>query len=272
MNNAGLWQESSPYSKLLITVGMVLLSTIAFTFLSIICAVMFFHISIADLQTLLTDTENPNSLNVLKLVQTFSSIGSFVIPPLILAYLFSQNTKAYLKLDKGLLLTDVLLVLTAMFACVPLINYLVELNEKMALPQFLHGLEEWMRDKETAAAEITERFLDVKSAGALVMNVIIAALIPAIGEELLFRGILQRIFSEWFRSAFLGILVSSILFSALHLQFYGFVPRMMLGILLGYMLLWSGSLWLPMVAHFINNAAAGHYDLSLSQRQHQYRP
>jgi len=256
MNNQGIWQESTPYSKLLITVGIVLVSTVTFTFLSTVFAVLFLNVSVNDLQSLLTSPDNPNYLPALKLVQTFSSIGSFVVPPLTLAYLFSQNTKEYLKLDKRITVTDVLLVLTAMFASVPLINYLVELNGNMSLPSFFGGLEEWMKEKESAAAEITERFLDVNSVSGLLLNIIIIALIPALGEELLFRGILQRIFTEWTKSALAGILLSSVLFSALHLPFYGFLPRMMLGVLLGYMLVWSGSLWLPIAAHFINNAAA----------------
>ena len=256
MSNAGVWQESTPYSKLLITVGIVLVSTVTFTFLSTVFAVLFLNVSINDLQSLLTDPDNPNYLPALKLVQTFSSIGSFVIPPLILAHLFSKRIGEYLFLNKRISVTDVLLVLTAMFATVPLINYLVELNQNMSLPSFLGGLEAWMKEKESLAAEITEKFLEVNSVSGLLLNIIIIALIPALGEELLFRGILQRIFTDWTKSVFAGILLSSILFSALHLQFYGFLPRMMLGVLLGYMLVWSGSLWLPIVAHFINNAAA----------------
>ncbi len=256
MNNAGVWQESTPYSKLLITVGIVLVSTVTFTLLSTICAVLFLNISINDLQSLLTDPSNPNYLPALKLVQTFSSIGSFIIPAFILAYLFSQHTGEYLFLNKRLSVTDVLLVLTAMFTVVPLINYLAELNQKMTLPSWLGSLEGWMKEKESLAGEITEKFLDVKSVSGMALNVFIIALIPALGEELLFRGIVQRIFTDWTKSAFAGILISSALFSALHLQFYGFLPRMFLGILLGYMLVWSGSLWLPIAAHFINNAAA----------------
>lgn len=256
MNNAGIWQESTPYSKLLITVGIVLVSTVTFTFVSMICAMLFLHIGVNDLQAVLSDINNPDALPALKLVQTLSSIGTFVIPPFVLAYLFSQNAKEYLKLHKKISITDIVLVLIAMFASVPLINYLAELNQKMVLPSFLGQLESWMKDKESLAGEITDKFLNVHSTGGLVLNVFMIALIPALGEELLFRGILQRIFIEWFENAFAGILLSSVLFSALHLQFYGFLPRMMLGILLGYIYFWSGSLWLPMAAHFINNAAA----------------
>jgi membrane protease YdiL (CAAX protease family) len=254
MSNAGIWQQNTPYSKLLITVGIVLLSTVAFTIVAIIFAVLFMHVSLTEIQSI-SSAISPNALAALKLIQAASSIGWFVVPPFILAYLFSLNAKQYLKLDRGISPTDVLLVLIVMFASFPLINYMVVLNEKMSLPPFLNWLENWMKQQETTAAEITEKFLDVKSIGGLIMNVFIIAVIPAIGEELLFRGILQRIFIDWTKSAFTGILLSAILFSALHLQFYGFLPRMMLGVLLGYLLQWSGSLWLPIAAHFINNAA-----------------
>lgn len=254
MSNAGIWQENTPYSKLLITVGIVLLSTVAFTMVAIICALLFMDVSANDLQSI-SSAVTPNALAALKLIQAASSIGWFVVPPFILAYLFSLNAKQYLKLDKGISSTDALLVITVMFASFPLINYMAVLNEKMSLPPFLNWLENWMKQQESTAAEITEKFLDVKSTGGLIMNVIIIAVIPAVGEELLFRGILQRIFIDWSKNVFAGILLSAILFSALHLQFYGFLPRMMLGILLGYMLQWSGSLWFPIVAHFINNAA-----------------
>ena len=90
------------------------------------------------------------------------------------------------------------------------------------------------------------------STGGLLFNLFMIALLPAIGEELLFRGVIQRIFTGWTRSNHWGIWISAILFSALHMQFYGFIPRMLLGVLFGYLLVWSGSMWLPITAHFFN--------------------
>ncbi|HLG33888.1 MAG TPA: CPBP family intramembrane glutamic endopeptidase [Bacteroidia bacterium] len=256
MNNKGIWEHNTPYSKLLITVGIVLLSTMAFTFISILASSFLFHISIADLQNIITDFENPGVVSVLKLIQTLTSLGSFVIPPFLLAYLFSQNTGEYLFLKKGVNGMNILLVILCMMAAVPLINFLAELNSKMALPSFLSSLEGWMKEKEAAAAGITKKFLEIKSTPELILNLGMMALIPALGEELLFRGIVQRIFSDWTKNVHGGIWISSVLFSAMHMQFYGFIPRLMLGVLLGYMLVWSGSLWLPIIAHFFNNASA----------------
>jgi membrane protease YdiL (CAAX protease family) len=228
----------------------------AFTFISMLSATLFFHISIADLQTIITDFENPDAVSILKLIQTLTSLGSFVLPPFILAYLFSQSTGEYLFLKKGVNGMNVLLVILCMTAAVPLINFLADLNSKMVLPSFLASFESWMKEKEAAAADITKKFLEIKSTPELILNLGIIALIPALGEELLFRGIVQRIFSEWTKNVHGGIWISATLFSAMHMQFYGFIPRLLLGVLLGYMLVWSGSLWLPVIAHFFNNASA----------------
>jgi uncharacterized protein len=256
MNNQGIWQENTPYSKLLITVGIVLVSTMAFTFISMVTAMALFNIGVEDLQNVITDFDNPDSVSILKLIQTLTSLGSFVIPPFILAFLFSQNAGEYLSLKKNISALSVILALLLMIAAVPLINYLADLNSRMALPSFLGSLESWMKEKEAAAADITKKFLEIKSTPELILNLGMIALIPALGEELLFRGIVQRIFSEWSKNNHAGIWISAALFSAMHMQFYGFIPRMLLGVLLGYMLVWSGSLWLPIIAHFFNNASA----------------
>ena len=256
MTNAGIWEQNTPYSKLMITVRIVLISTMAFTLLSLFVSSLAFHVSITDLQDVVLQPDNPLSLSVLKIIQTITSLGSFVIPPFILAYLFSQNAGGYLYLKKGVSAQSALLIILLMLAAVPLINFLADLNSKMTLPSFLASLESWMKEKEAAAADITKKFLEIKSVPELIFNLGMIALIPALGEELLFRGIVQRIFSEWTKNSHAGIWISSALFSAMHMQFYGFLPRMLLGVFLGYTLVWSGSLWLPIVAHFFNNASA----------------
>jgi membrane protease YdiL (CAAX protease family) len=113
-----------------------------------------------------------------------------------------------------------------------------------------------MKNAEENAEMLTKAFLKVDSVGGLFFNLFMVALLPAVGEELLFRGVIQRILTRWTRSYHWGIWIAAILFSALHMQFYGFVPRMLLGVLFGYLLVWSGSMWLPVLAHFINNAIA----------------
>jgi uncharacterized protein len=117
------------------------------------------------------------------------------------------------------------LVLVLSFAASPFINFIGGLNANMQFPDWLSGVENWMKNAEDKAAEITEAFLKVETVGGLAFNIFMIAFLPAIGEELLFRGVIQRIFTNWTRNYHWGIWISALLFSALHMQFYGFIPE-----------------------------------------------
>jgi membrane protease YdiL (CAAX protease family) len=88
----------------------------------------------------------------------------------------------------------------------------------------------------------------------MMLNVFVVAVMPSIGEELIFRGVIQKVFSNIFRSGHLAIWMTAFVFSAIHFQFYGFIPRFILGLIFGYLFFWSGKLWLPIITHFVNNA------------------
>jgi len=251
-----IWAQNTPYSKFLLGVGVILISAVAFTLLSTVVVTGLYGIPMYQLENMLQDVKNPLTLQVLKVIQTGSTIGTFIVPAWVLAYLFHGDPKEYLQLRKLAPAKSLLWVGLGMLTAVPLINLLGDLNSKMHLPYFLAPVEQWMRDSEDKAAVLTEAFLDMPDPGALLFNLFMIALLPAIGEECLFRGVVQRLFSEWSGKKQVGIWAAALLFSAMHLQFYGFVPRLLLGALLGYLLLWSGSIWLPMLAHFLNNAAA----------------
>ena len=251
-----IWASNTPYSKFLITVGIILVSAVFFTLLSTIIATAVYGVSMTQLQEMMLDPSQPVTLSILKLVQTFSAIGTFIIPPFVLALLFSERPLTYLSLDRRPLKISLLLATIIMIVSTPLVNFLGEINSHMHLPDFLKSIEDWMRDSESKAAELTKVFLDMKNPGDLVFNLFMIGLLPAIGEELVFRGVIQKIFHQWSRNAHVAVWSTAIFFSAMHIQFYGFLPRMLLGAMLGYMLVWSGCLWLPMLAHFINNAGA----------------
>jgi membrane protease YdiL (CAAX protease family) len=251
-----IWATNTPYSKLLISVGIILISAVLFTLISTMLVSMVHGISMIELQGMMSDLTDPGVLSILKFVQTISALGTFVIPPLILAWLFSENIVSYLSLDKQPPTNTYLLVAVVMIVSTPVINFMGELNSQMHLPGFLKGVEEWMRASEEQAATLTKSFLVMDTTGDFLLNLLMIALIPAIGEELLFRGVVQKIFHQWSRNSHVAIWTTAILFSAMHMQFYGFLPRMALGGLLGYMLVWSGSLWLPILGHFVNNAGA----------------
>ncbi len=207
------------------------------------------------------DSGNPEGIRFLKYLQVVQSLGLFVFPSLVLAWLFHGSVTTYLCLNRKITLASVLLVALLVIISLPAINFMGELNSRMKFPEWLSGLEVWMKSAEESAAELTEAFLKMETVGSLLFNMFMIALLPAIGEELLFRGVIQRIFTNWTGNHHWGIWISAILFSALHIQFYGFLPRMVLGAMFGYLLVWSGSMWLPVLAHFFNNgfAVAGIY-------------
>ena len=256
MSLKAIWSQNSPYSKFLLTVGIILVSATFFTLLSMILAMALYGVSLEGLNTLLTDYSNPKTISVLKFIQTVSTIGTFILPAILLAWMFDPDPVSFLSLNRKPSPKGAFLVILALLAALPLINFLGEINSRMSLPSFLSGIEKWMKDSEDKAAELTKYFMEMHSPADLILNILMIGLLPAIGEELLFRGLIQRIFTGWLKNKHVAIWLTAILFSAMHIQFYGFLPRMMLGVLLGYLLTWSGSLWLPMLAHFVNNTAA----------------
>ena len=193
-----------------------------------------------------------DSDNLMRLSQGITSALMFIVPPIVF-YLITRRVKPMQNLGfksvrpSWLLFIGILL----MFISLPITNQLTEWNESMHLG--LPKLETWLQNLEKAATEVTERMLRVNTFGGLLFNLLIIALIPAIGEELTFRGVLQQALVKGCKNVHVGILLSAVIFSFIHFQFYGFLPRMFLGILLGYMFYVTGSLWMSILMHFVNN-------------------
>ena len=207
--------------------------------------------------------EQPLSVNALKWIQFAQSAAMFLLPPLCMAYLWSQEPMKWLKVDKFQSLKVSVCAVLLMLVALPAINLLAYINELMTLPAFLEPLEVWMKTQEETAKHLTEQFMNTTTFNGLIINISLMALLPAVAEELTFRGVLQRLFqgskvsdSPTAKAPHLAIWCTAILFSAIHMQFYGFVPRMLMGALFGYMLVWTGSLWVPILMHFTNNAMA----------------
>jgi membrane protease YdiL (CAAX protease family) len=123
----------------------------------------------------------------------------------------------------------------------------------MNLPGWLEGVEQWMQQKEIALKELTEYLTGFNTLPQLLIGFVVIALIPAIGEELLFRGLIQPRMYRLTGNIHAAIWITGFIFSAIHLQFYGLIPRMLLGVLFGYLYIWSGNLWYPIIGHFTNN-------------------
>ena len=210
--------------------------------------------------------EKPLSVSALKWIQFFQSAAMFLLPPLCMAYLWSEQPLEWLKVkgERLKVKSEGVWAVVLMLVALPAINLLAHINEQMALPAFLEPLEAWMKTQEETAKLLTEQFMHVTTFDGLIINLLLMALLPAVSEELTFRGVLMNLFKvkgerlevKGERVPHLAIWCSAILFSAIHLQFYGFVPRMLMGALFGYMLAWTGSLWIPILMHFTNNALA----------------
>jgi len=250
------FSNANPFTKLIFSLFIILVSFLLTFIIALIIALPIFHISFSELSTVLSDYNDPNNLNFLRYLQTIQAIGLFIIPAFIIGYLFHNQTTKYLGFNKKVSVNTIFLTIFIFLISIPIINYLGILNGNMKLPDWLGGVEEWMKEKEESAKLITESFLKMESLSVLAFNLLMIAILPAIGEELIFRGILQRIFSEWTKNIHWGIIISAFLFSAMHFQFYGFLPRFMLGVLLGYLFYWSGSIWIPILGHFVNNSVA----------------
>lgn len=192
------------------------------------------------------------SLKWLQLIQTMLV---FLMPALLVAFFVSKAPFSYLNIRSGKRWRISVDVCFLSISILPFINGLVVLNESIVLPTWLASVEQWMKTMEESALQLTEQFLSVSTWQGLAANLLIMAVVPAVGEEFFFRGLLQRLFSDKWGNH-VAVWVSAFLFSTMHLQFYGFFPRMILGAMFGYLLLWTNSLWMPILAHFINNALA----------------
>jgi uncharacterized protein len=258
--------NSHPWSQLSFIIFLSLASMMIFLFLSIPVAKMLFGPIGGQLDNL-TNLTDPNTLKVMQYYQLVQSIALFIIPPFIFALLYSTSVFEFLNLNTGIEMRQGILIVFILFSAIPFINLLSAYNEQITLPASMAGIEAKIKAWEAAAAKQTEAFLGLTSKRVLYFNIFMVALVPAIGEELMFRGVLQKIFSRITKNAHWGIILSGFLFSAVHFQFYGFIPRMLLGMLFGYLLFWSGSIWAPILAHFINNALAviGYYMVNTGQ-------
>jgi hypothetical protein len=191
---------------------------------------------------------DPNSLAAFRILQICQSIGLFIIPGLVLGYLFAETPRSYLGF-KTISKKQVGYGVVVSLLAIPGVNLLASINEMIPLAQ-------WMIDMEESAMRLTRAFLETTSYGVLLLNLFMVAVLPAVGEELIFRGIIQKLFTNITGRVVWGVIIASALFSFFHFQFQGFIPRFALGMLFGYLYAWTGTIWLPIITHFVNNALA----------------
>ena len=204
----------------------------------------------------LQNYDAPYALQMNRLLLVFQHFGLFIVPAWLFAQLVSVKPTSYLLIDKGPSVVFLWAAVILMIIALVPVNYLGYLNGHLNLPDALQGLETAIRDMEDQAAMLTEAMLAVDSWHLWALNMLVLAVLPAIGEELLFRGALLHVLVRWIKRRHVAVWVCAAVFSFIHFQFYGFLPRLLMGALLGYLVIWSGSLLPAMIAHFINNGLA----------------
>ena len=224
-----------------------------------ILAWIAFVVAFSGLATILWQLiPNHNSLMGMKILQLLQTIFVLLLPAVILVYYSSdESISNYLYINKKPILRMALLAVSIALVAQPLINYLSYLNHQLELPEAFAKWQLWIEQQEQQLEMLTERFVRADTIGELLFNIVLMALMPAIAEEVTFRGWLLRLFNKNSTTfSHLSIWLTAIIFSAIHLQFLGFIPRMLLGALLGYAFKWTKNLWIPILIHFTNNCFA----------------
>ena len=185
---------------------------------------------------------------------TVQDLLAFIVPAIVAMAIFYCRPFHAMGLDRAPGWLSLVVIILFYIVSLPAMNWLVSFNEAMSLPSCMGGLESWMREAEDAAAEATQRILDINSVGMLAASVFVVGFMAGLSEEMLFRGAMLRTMQDSRLGTHAVVWIVAILFSAFHMQFYGFIPRMVLGLWLGYLFVWTRNLWVPIIAHTLNNS------------------
>lgn len=246
--------SASPLYQLFIAIVAIMAIGFVLFAVSMFAGILISGIDISALKVSLADDTFYSNINLVRYMVVMQDICFFIIPGIILLNMMNPGNRKWLDYFSVPKFNETALVFLLALSLIPLISFTGQLNAGMHLPEWLSGIEKWMSAKEEEANDILRGIMVSGSFAVLLLNILIIALLPAISEEIVFRGVFQNIFQKLFRNDHLGIWIMAVIFSAVHLQFFGFFPRLILGLVFGYLYHWSGTLWLPVIAHFLNNA------------------
>lgn len=253
-NYIHLSEGRSSAGSAVLLLGLGLIGALIGSYIGLVVAAPFYPGSIIEMaEALKNPIGNPAVRVVLFISQGFSTlIGMIVIPAIYLKLREGKDLDIFFKKQIPFfpLLVTGIIVMTFMVVN----SFFIEWNQNVVFPEFLKGFEEWARGKEDNIAELTDYLTQFEGVSDLLLAFVVIAVLAPVGEELLFRGFLQNELHTATKNIHVAIWISAILFSAIHIQFFGFIPRLLLGALFGYLYYWSGNLWVPILAHFVNNA------------------
>ncbi len=242
-----------PVFQLLVAMLVILGAGVVLFLISIFAGLLVFDYNLETVEKISASPDIQN-IGFLRYLMISQELALFIIPSVIILALLKPAQPFSLKGINVPGVKDIGLVVILAFCIFPITSFTGQLNAGMDLPDWFSGVERWMITKEEDAESLINLLIISDTFRTMILNLVMIALLPAIGEELLFRGVFQKIFCKFFRSDHWAVWITAILFSAIHFQFFGFIPRLILGLVFGYLYLWSGTLWLPVIAHFMNNA------------------
>lgn len=247
-------EENSPFIQLLLLSFYALAGLLVFFLIALFLVFMRHGSAMLSDLSWLKDGAGQYAFD-LKMLLTAQQVGFFLFPALLLALTERKRQSEFYGLRPPQL-TNLVVVLLLMMVSIPMMEWINVSNQKMVFPEFLKGVENWMRIKEDENLATTLAILKMDSIAGFLLNIFVIAVVPAVCEEFIFRGALQRTFGRLFKSPHFAIWLAAFVFSCIHLQFFGFFPRLLLGAAFGYLYFWTGSIWYSVFAHFINNAYA----------------
>jgi membrane protease YdiL (CAAX protease family) len=253
INSKTSFAEGIP--SILIIVGLFLVCSFVGLILSVSVVMLWYQVPSSQVDSFFNPfnlMKHPQGRQILYFNQAFTALGGFMLSSYLFLKFFEGKNKSPLNTSSKLSLNLLLLAGLITIVIMPFSSLIVEWNAQMKFPSFLADFERWASRQENDLKKLTIFLTEFSSFSDFLIGLTIIAVIPALGEELLFRGMLQRKMSQ-FVNIHVAIWLSAIIFSAIHLQFYGFVPRMLLGALFGYFYFWSGNLWTAIFGHFVNN-------------------
>ena len=242
-----LLPNRSPWLRILLVLGLVMLGAFWGQLLGLKIA-----FSGAE-QLALTSNQLPPRSSLL-ILQAVTAGCTFIVAPLLYLRFFASRDEKLLFPWRRSYASPLLLVLGLFLAFMVVNTWFVRWNMAIKLPAWLREFEIWAQEQEGMRQQLTTLLTTFHSPADLGVSILVIGIIPAIGEELLFRGIIQKLCYQITHNIHGAIAVSALAFSAIHLQFYGFVPRFLLGALFGYIYWWTKDLFFPIAAHFFNNA------------------
>lgn len=243
----------NPFLSIFITLLVVLVGfQLIGPFIGFFAAVPFYPGTMFQMvEDMKQPTQHPEMRVILMIMQGFGTlIGLIIIPSLLLKRQGIPVTGFFRR--PFYLQAFVLMVLTVL-SFIIVDSVIAVWNQDLHFPEWMSSFEKWARATEDQLAKFSEFVTRFDSFGSMILGMVVIALLPAIGEEIVFRGMIQRDMFRATNNIHVAIWTSAIIFSAFHLQFFGFVPRMLLGALFGYFYYWSDSLLIPILAHFVNN-------------------